>query len=124
MFPDRVSAVCMQITNLISQICCYRYSVSPEARAIVEKGLREGMEHGVVKGMQLENERRRKAAISYKIKRALGLASSNLPEDAKKRAAQASLEHLKSHIREGGAFPPAQQPRHRRSGSKTSNNSR
>ena len=74
--------------------------------------------------MQLEKERRRKAAISYKIKRALGLASSNSPEDAKKRAAQASLEHLKSHIREGGAFPPAQQPRHRRSGSKTSNNSR
>ena len=98
-------------------------AMSPEARAIVEKGLREGMEHGVVKGMQLEKERRRKGAISYKIKRALGLASSNSPR-MKKRAAQASLEHLKSHIREGGAFPPAQQPRHRRSGSKTSNNSR
>lgn len=99
-------------------------AMSPEARAIVEKGLREGMEHGVVKGMALEKERRRKAALSYKVKRALGLTSSNSPEDVKKRAAQNSLEQLKSHIREGGAFPPAQQPRHRRSGSKTSNNSR
>ena len=58
-------------------------------------GLREGMEKGVLKGIEMEKERRRRASIKYRIRAALGWKTSS----EKKKAEAQRLEDLKGAIK-------------------------
>ena len=61
----------------------------------IERGLREGMEKGVLKGIEMEKERRRRASIKYRIRAALGWKTSS----EKKKAEAQRLEDLKGAIK-------------------------
>jgi hypothetical protein len=61
----------------------------------IERGLREGMEKGVLKGIEMEKERRRRASIKYRIRAALCWKTSS----EKKKAEAQRLEDLKGAIK-------------------------
>ena len=66
------------------------------------EALRRGMEKGLIKGVELERERRRKKSMKYKIKSALGIKSAKTRRDAEKQ----QLEELKGAILNMDISPP------------------
>jgi hypothetical protein len=66
------------------------------------EALRRGMEKGLIKGVELERERRRKKSVKYKIKSALGIKSAKTKRDAEKQ----QLEELKGAILNRDFSPP------------------
>ena len=73
------------------------------------EALRRGMEKGLIKGVELERERRRKKSVKYKIKSALGIESSKTKRDVEKQ----QLEELKGAILNRDTSPPPRAARAR-----------
>jgi hypothetical protein len=73
---------------------------APATVTAIERGLKEGMERGIMKGIQLEKMRKKQKSWKPAIKKMLGWESKKGPDGlSKKKAAQSSLNELKMAIR-------------------------
>ena len=79
-----------------------------DERLAFERSVREGVERGVAKGIEMEKERRRKKSLSYKVKAVLGMKGGKKEKAALEKR---RLEELKGAIR-SGQFPPVTQQHH------------
>ena len=79
-----------------------------DERLEFERCVREGVERGVAKGIEMEKERRRKKSLKYRLKAAIGMTSGKKEKVALEKR---RLEELKGAIR-SGQFPPVTQQHH------------
>lgn len=79
----------------------------PETIAAIERGLKEGMARGIVKGIELEKMRKKQKGWKPVILRMFGMESKKGSDGfTKKQAAKIRLEELKTAIRNNEIVPP------------------